>query len=126
MTVDKVLDKIIKDLVPTRVSLTVALMDDTEGMPESAKIKFEEALKAASDNFPAACVQWDKLHDDNIEHVSLDYNQGVCRELEGKLDEALSLYQKADALKPGDSDIKTSLNRINEIKTANTKLKDQM
>lgn len=121
---NRVLNRIKMDILPYNVVMNILLMEDTEGIKDSADLnKFLSGLEfAKKDRLDRSCELWEGLLDKNINSVSLNYNVGVCKEAFGDFLAAKEFYKKADKLlsRPDDT-INNALKRIDYLINKNKK-----
>ena len=94
--------KVRRKVAPYNATFSVALKNDTKGLPPATVEKFEGGL-AFSDagQMDRACAIWQELsavYPESNKSISLLYNLGVCAEVVADYDRAIELYSKADSM----------------------------
>lgn len=117
----------VMDVAPYYVSMSLKLMDSDEGIKSSQdRKKFQSALEfAKAGRMDRACKLWEEI--ENTGAVSVMYNLGVCREIEGNIHKALEFYRKADSMlhKP-DRNINEAIQRVQKRLRDEEKLRLQL
>ena len=87
------------DVAPSRMKVSITMLDDTEGLSSSiAEKQFEGALKfMKAGRSDRACKTFRELESDGERTPDLLYNIGICSELDGNIDAALAYCRDADA-----------------------------
>lgn len=124
----KILQSIRRDIAPHNTPVKISLSDRTDGIADKKLVeRFEGALDfAAGNRIDRACEIWGELAAAGGDSVGLQHNLGVCAEIDGRLDEALSCLVKADRLTTSpDELVSESLRRIKADIARQNKLKAQ-
>jgi len=126
---ESVLADFTRDIAPHYETFVFNLMDEDDGLgnAEAAK-QFEAGLDfAAKNRLDRACELWQAAAPLAPDAPALQYNLGVCAEIDGDLTKAKALYQQADRLlmEPHD-DISRALRRINSALANQRQLDEQM
>ncbi len=95
----KIFRNIKKDLSPMVTEISIELKDDTDGMAKSDKELLKNALKfVKSGRDDRACEIFRELLLKNRSSLSLNYNVGICYELEGEFQKALDQLKYTDSI----------------------------
>lgn len=117
------------DVAPHYVTVSVQLMDSTDGMTSrEAERLFKQGLEFAKNNrLDRACELWGEARALSQPTAALLYDLGICSEITGDLEQALDLYRKSDRLltKPDDK-ITAALGRVSKAIQDRRKIKDQL
>ncbi len=117
------------DVAPHYVSISLQIMDSTDGITsrESEKI-FKQGLDFAKNNrLDRACELWGQARALSQPTAALLYNLGICSEITGDMEQALDLYTKSDRLLSKPDDIITAaLGRVSKAIQDRKRLKDQL
>lgn len=117
------------DVAPHYVTLSVQLMDSTDGLTsKEAEKLFKQGVEFAKNNrLDRACELWGEARALSQPTPDLLYDLGICSEITGDLEQALDLYKKADRLltKPDDK-ITAALGRVTKAIQDRRILKDQL
>ncbi len=129
--IDDALGTMREDIAPYVVRLEIELMaDDDSGIDRHAKAKalLEDALEAAGGgDLVAACRRFGRLDRLHPRSAAVQYNLGVCAELEHDLDAAAVRYARAEALAgEGVALIDAALQRIDTKRHDAERLEGQM
>lgn len=106
-----------RDIAPYEEKLTIHLLDITDGISsEMAEKKLENGIEfARSGRMRRACELWEQGRALAQNSISLAYNLGVCAEVAGSFNDALTLYQEADQLlQEPNKTINTALYRVSK------------
>lgn len=105
------------DVAPYYVTISIKLMDSTDGITsDAAKERLKQGIAFAVNNrLDRGCELWGEAITliPNAPTPTLLYNLGICSEITGDIAQALDLYKKADRLlvKPDDR-VTASLARV--------------
>lgn len=126
---DQTTAKFREDVAPFFVTLEITLKDSTSGIEsKDAKEKLKSGLEFAKNNrLDRGCEIWSDARSFAPNSITYLYNLGVCAEVKGKLEGALSLYKQADKqLNKPDNQISVALSRVGEAIEKQKKLGQQM
>jgi tetratricopeptide (TPR) repeat protein len=86
------------DVAPYVTTVAISLMDSTSGIESAdAKDKLKSGLEFAKKNrLDRGCEIWSEARRSAPNSIAYLYNLGVCAEVNGRLEEAQSLYKQAD------------------------------
>jgi tetratricopeptide (TPR) repeat protein len=104
-------------------------MDSTDGINSSdAKKKLDQGMEFAKNNrLDRACELWGEARISEPYSPSILYDLGVCSEVSGELEQALTLYKEADRLlKSPDDKVSSALHRVQEDIGGKQKLREQI
>ena len=116
------------DIAPYVQTIQIELMSKTDGTNDSSKLLLKNGISFAKNNrMEKACELWQNGLKESPYSISLNYNIGVCKELAGKYNDALSYFSKAEdyAGKPLKT-ISDAINRAKESIENQKTLKQQM
>ncbi len=116
------------DIAPYLQTIQIKLMSNTDGTNDTSKLLLKNGISfAKNDRMEKACELWQNGLKESPYSISLNYNVGVCRELAGKFNDALSYFSKAEdyAGKPVRV-ISDAINRAKESIENQKTLKQQM
>lgn len=116
------------DIAPYVQNIQIELMSNTDGTNELSKLMLKNGISfAKNDRIEKACELWQNGLKESPHSISLNYNIGVCRELENKFEDALLYFSKAEdyAGKPVRI-ISDAINRVKESIENQKTLKQQM
>jgi len=126
---ESVLATFTKEIAPHYETFLFNLMDTDDGIsrPEAVN-QFKAGLDYARKNrLDRACELWQAAAPLAPDAPAIQYNLGVCAEIDGELGKAKSLYQQADRLlNEPDEDISLALRRINAALANQRQLNEQM
>jgi hypothetical protein len=117
------------DVAPYITTVAISLMDSTSGIESAdAKDKLKSGLEFAKKNrLDRGCEIWSEARSSAPNSIVYLYNLGVCAEVNGRLEEAQSLYKQADKqLSKPDDKITIALRRVGEAIEKQKKLSAQM
>ena len=117
-----------RDIAPSYVEQELTMMDDVDGLPESASERFKAALTfAEKDRMDRACTLWSETAQLASPTVAVIFNLGVCAETQSDYAQALHYYHKVDGmlLKPDDI-VSEALSRIRQKIRQQRSLKQQI
>lgn len=118
-----------KDVAPYETKILIELLENNDGISdEEGKKLLKSSLEfAKSDRIDRACELWKQGIGKYPMSVAFNYNYGICLEIDGDLENALSYYQKADRLLPKPiKQINEALIRIQNLIKNREKLKKQL
>jgi hypothetical protein len=118
-----------QDVAPYMTTMVISLMDSTAGIQsEDAKNKLKSGLEFAKNNrLDRACEIWSEARSSAPNSVAYLYNLGTCAEVNGRLEEAQTLYKQADKqLSKPDDNITKALRRVGDSIERQKKLGSQM
>ena len=102
----KIFRNIEKDLSPMVTEISIELKDDTDGMSKPDKAIFKNAIKfAKSGREDRACEFFRELLIRNRSSLTLNYNVGICYEIEGEFQKALDQLQYTDKISTTPDDL---------------------
>lgn len=116
------------DIAPYVQTIQIELMSSAEGTNDTSKLLLKNGISFAKNNrMEKACELWQNGLKESSYSISLNYNIGVCKELAGKFNDALSYFSKAEdyAGKPMRI-ISDAINRAQESIENQKTLKQQM
>jgi hypothetical protein len=111
----KALSEVVPDIAPTNVVLNIPLKTASSTLTGAAKSQFRGAVAfAKAGRMNRACQIWRSINNSgNTQSVATVYDLAVCAEANGKLSEALEMYETADQrLQQPDSDVDAALTRV--------------
>ena len=95
----KIFKTIEKDLSPMITEISIELKDNTDGMSKPDKAIFKNALKfAKGGREDRACEFFRELLFRNRSSLTLNYNVGICYEIEGEFQKALDQLKYTDSI----------------------------
>lgn len=114
--VNNAFQQVREDVAPYERNVYVNYKKDKDGIDPKSVEAFEGALDfAKSGRFDRACAIWAQLAPANPASIALPYNLAVCDEASGRLESALSRYQRIDtSLTKPDGDVNAALARVRE------------
>ncbi len=121
--------KLRRDVAPHYLAVVLKLMDSTDGITTAdAKKSFKSGMDFARNNrLDRACELWGEAKAAALQSPSVLFNLGICAEVTGRLEEALSLYNEADRkLNKPDDRITSALTRVKTAIEKQKTLKDQL
>lgn len=125
----RILDKIRNDVAPYYKQIEIKLLDKNDGIvSDKAKMQLEAGIEFAKNHrFERSCEIWGEAFELAPNSISYLHNLAICKEIEGKLEEAFDMLKKADKqlLSPNDT-ISESLSRVKSGIAKRNKLKNQM
>lgn len=102
----KIFRTIEKDLSPMITEISIELKDDTDGMSGADKAILKNSLKfAKSGREDRACELFRELLTRNRSSLSLNYNVGICYEVEGEFQKALDQLKYTDSISTEPDDL---------------------
>ncbi len=116
------------DIAPYVKTIQIELMSNNDGLNDSSKLMLKNGISfAKNDRIEKACELWKNGLKESPYSISLNYNIGVCKELESKFNDALSYFSKAEdyAGKPVRV-ISDAINRVKESIENQKTLNQQM
>ncbi|MCA9181836.1 MAG: hypothetical protein KDA51_10300, partial [Planctomycetales bacterium] len=118
-----------RDIAPMQTTRTIDVLGATERIRSpQMKERFSNALAFAKEHrLDRACEMWREIALSEHDSPELSHNLGVCLEVTGDLDSALSHYNQADRLlaQPNKS-ISAALDRVQSDMASRVRLKAQM
>lgn len=118
-----------KDVAPYSKEVFIELLENNDGIPDAeGETLLKSSLEfAKKDRMDRACELWKQGILKYPMSMAFNYNCGICSEIEGDFETALSYYKKADglSLKPV-KQITNSLIRIKSMIDNREKLKKQL
>lgn len=99
--INALVDEIRHDLAPLQSRRGIRVMERRKDLRKEDRRPFREAVKATDDNVTLACEGFAALEANNIAHVSVLFNIGLCHESAAKLEEAMDYYVRALEVDPG-------------------------
>ena len=119
------LKQIVADVTPHYADVKIDFLNVADGIASNTgKEQLDRGMiNAGNHRLDKACDIWRAALSENSNSVSLVFNVGVCAEVGGNFDEALSQYKKADKLYTGAGSapndpsviIGNAMNRVQEI-----------
>ncbi len=104
-----------RDVAPFFTTEKVMIKDDNLTHPDAERLVENGKAFAKKDRWDRACDDWDKAAEHEPESVSILYNQALCKERGGHLQEAVALYIRAERNSPSpDSRISERLQAAQE------------
>jgi len=126
---ESVLATFTRDIAPHYETSVFNLMDAKDGISQAEALnRFKAGLDFAGKNrLDRACELWQAAALLAPEAPALQYNLGVCAEIDGELARAKTLYQQADRLlNEPNEDISLALRRIDAALANQRQLDEQM
>jgi len=101
----KAIYKFIKNIAPYEVPVTIAIFTKYKGTDKETTKQINSLLKQAktwinANRIKRACIYIKQAYQFDPQSYLLNYNMGVCEEINGRLQKALDFYKKADYLSP--------------------------
>ncbi|WP_123906360.1 hypothetical protein [Sphingorhabdus sp. YGSMI21] len=106
------------DLAPREYRQDIRILESRKGMSKVEGNFFKAAIRMTKSDPVEACRMWDEAAGNGQVHISLTFNRGLCAEQRGDLETALMLYEEADRLAPGKSEVTQSLRRVSDHRRA--------
>lgn len=125
----QVFDDFRKDVAPYNIDVEIELLDQNDGISNSkGKKALESGINfAKTGRLDRACDIWSDALRNNSDSIALNYNLGVCFELSGEEESALTQYYAADKLATEpNSTINDALVRVKQRIDNKKILKSQM
>jgi len=126
---ESVLATFTKDIAPHYETFVFNLMDAKDGISRAEALnQFKAGLDFARKNrLDRACELWQAAAPLAPDAPAIQYNLGVCAEIDGELAKAKALYQQADRLlNEPNEDISLALRRIDTALANQRQLNEQM
>ena len=106
------------DLAPREYRQDVRILESRKGMSKADGPYFKAAIRMTKSNPEEACRMWDEAARNGLDHISLSFNRGLCAEQRQDFDSALALYEEADSLSPGKSEVGEAMRRVHDHQRA--------
>jgi len=106
------------DLAPRQYRRDIRILESRKGMTKVESNFFKAAIRMTKSDAAEACRMWDEAAASGQVHISLTFNRGLCAEQRGDLEAALDLYEEADRIAPGKSEVTGSLQRVSDHRRA--------
>jgi tetratricopeptide (TPR) repeat protein len=123
------LEKFRELVAPYYVNVEIKLLTkDDSKISSDAKKNIDSGIKwSKNGRFDRACEDWHAAHNIHPRGYAIPYLLGVCAEISGNLEKALSYYEKADRStgKPV-KEINAAIGRVNVSISKKKKLVEQM
>jgi tetratricopeptide (TPR) repeat protein len=126
--IGKILSNLRKDVAPYQVTLSIEFMDKDDSMSSATNAKLEGAMEYIKQKrVDRACEMFKDALAGDANSPALNYNLGVCAEIEGDLDKAEDLYKNSEriAAKPIRL-ISDAINRVMMMRSNQNELSRQI
>ena len=111
-------DRIRHDLAPREYHQDIRILESRKDMAKAEAAYFKAAIKMTKSDAEESCRMWEEADRNGLTHVSLSFNRGLCAEQRQEFDTAIALYEEADGLSPGKSEVREALRRVHDHQRA--------
>ena len=109
---DELAHSVRAELLPAYRREDVRVMESRKGLEGADRDAFRSAVRLTKSSEDAACDSFAALEEGNPAHPSVLFNVGLCRERDGRLDEAEEFYERALVADSGADYAASGLDRI--------------
>jgi len=123
--IDSIFSSLRLDVAPFSTTIKVDLIEsDDSDLPDGAESLLDKGIKLAEhERYQRACDTFAKAQSQFTASLAINYNNGLCHEINGDLDTAIAFYESAESTTDDIEDLELVLNAFKRIKKRKNELK---